>query len=241
MSSFQKIRQFILDILFPIECLGCKKEDVWLCQDCLKKIPIKTQAVCPICRKNTDGSVCPLCKKQTALDGVLTTTKYEQPLIQQAIRIFKYSSIPALADPLAAMLIKRLALFDKNNIPAILQSPSNTVIIPVPLHKKRRLERGFNQSELLANQVSRRLNIVCQPNILHRMRYTAAQAKLEKHERESNLRGAFAVTASLKNSPKNVILIDDVATTLSTLTECATVLKQAGCQEVWGLVIARGN
>jgi ComF family protein len=238
---FQTLKNYLLNVIFPIECLSCHQPDVWLCQSCLDKIPLMITTVCPVCRTPSNGSVCRQCQAQTRLDGLLVATSYEQPLIQQMIHLLKYNYITVLADPLAGLLNKYVSSFDKNNKPAILQSPTDTVVIPVPLHRKRLLERGFNQSALLADKISCQLEIAYNTETLHRIRHTAAQAQLSKQERESNLHHAFTVTPPFKISSKNVILIDDVASTLSTLNECAKVLKQAGSKEVWGLVIARGS
>lgn len=241
MTILSKIKKYILDILFPIECLGCKEPDVWLCEKCLKRIPLTLIPNCPICHATSTAAVCEECRSKTSLDGLLIATSYENSLVQQAIHLLKYNYIREMAVPLSKLLVTYAISFDKKDKPAILQSPADTILIPVPLHKRRLLERGFNQSELLGQEICRYLPFNFQPSLLKRTRYTAAQAQLKKNDRETNLRDAFSLSQPFKLLGKNVILVDDVATTLTTLNECATVLKQAGCKRVWGLVIARGG
>lgn len=241
MINIKTIKQFILNILFPIECLGCRAEDAWLCSRCLAEIPLIKTPCCPVCRIESNGQVCLSCQPQTSLNGLFIAASYENKLIELAIHRLKYNYIEEMAKPLATLLIKLLNSFDKTNKPAILQNPRILVLAPVPLHRKRLLERGFNQSSLLGQNVSDYFQFKYWPDLLFRNRYTQAQAKLSKSEREHNLTNAFGVNKNFDILGKNVIIVDDVATTLTTLNECAKVLKLAGCKEVWGLVIARGN
>jgi ComF family protein len=241
MINLNGLKKIILDILFPIECLGCRTPDVWLCKSCLEKIPLNTMANCPVCHKANNASVCKSCRTVTALDGMLITTSYENPIIKQSIQALKYNYLTDLAKILSELMIKYIDSFDKKNIPAILYSQSELMLTCVPLHKKRLLERGFNQSELLARNFNQHFGFTYIPELLMRIKYTSAQALLSKKERVTNLNDAFEVNRDFNIFNKNVIIIDDVATTLTTLNECAKVLKRAGSKEVWGLVIARGS
>jgi ComF family protein len=197
---------------------------------------------CPLCRENTQGAICHNCSKDFHLDGLLVATSYDQKIVQTAIQTLKYSFVRDLADCLGGFVNKFIILFDRQFQPDILNAHhSKTWLTAVPLHKKRLLERGFNQAELLGLNISRQFEIPYQAGLIYRKRYTAPQAQLTKNERSANISGAFSLNDNFNVSGKNVIIIDDVATTLSTLDECAKVLKQAGCNEVWGLVVARGN
>lgn len=104
----------------------------------------------------------------------------------------------------------------------------------VPMHKKRRKQRGYNQAELLARELSRRTDLPCEELLLKTV-YTVNQAKLDRKEREENLRGSFA---SAGRAPERVILVDDVMTTGSTASECASVLKKHGAKFVYLLTFA---
>jgi ComF family protein len=242
MNIFIKLKKLILDSVFPISCLNCGREGEWLCYECLNAIPANKNLKCPLCQKNTQGAICQNCSQDSYLDGLLVATSYNQKVIQTAIQTLKYSFVQDLADCLGGFVNKFVILFDRRFQLDILNvHNSETLLTAVPLHKKRLLERGFNQAELLGLNISRQFEIPYQVGLISRKRYTAPQAQLTKTERSANISGAFVFNKTFKVSGKNVIIIDDVATTLSTLNECAMVLKQAGCKEVWGLVIARGS
>jgi len=114
------------------------------------------------------------------------------------------------------------------------------VIVPVPLHRSRLWERGFNQAQSLAEIVAERTDWPLERALVRR-RFTKPQFGLRKKERRGNIQGVFAVPAHQKPIllGKTVLLIDDIVTTGATINECAKVLKQNGVREVWGLVLAK--
>jgi len=241
MNLVKKIKNFLLDTIFPIFCLGCGVEGVWLCQACEDKIEINSTLTCPLCRASTNGHTCKKCASKTYLDGLLVATAYEATVMQTLIKTLKYHYAQETSEILANVLARFLTKIDKKYRPDILQSQTKNLFTSVPLHKKRLLERGFNQSDVIARQLKKKFLYNYQPNLLWRKRYTDPQAKLKRKKRLSNLANAFSLSKSFDLKDKNVIIIDDVATTLTTLNECAKVLKQTNCREVWGLVIAHGN
>jgi len=109
-------------------------------------------------------------------------------------------------------------------------------VVPVPLHQRRERERGYNQSALLARRLATELGLPFAPRALRRVRDTPPQASLDLKKRLSNVRAAFAANGP---APARVLLIDDVRTTGSTLSECASVLRAAGADRVYSLVLAR--
>jgi ComF family protein len=119
------------------------------------------------------------------------------------------------------------------------------LIVPVPLHRRRERWRGFNQAELLAENLGKNLSPgydIPILKILKRKKFTAPQMKIKNYkEREKNIRSAFILNDPLEVELKNkkILLIDDISTTGSTLLECAKVLKSAGASSVWGMVLAR--
>lgn len=213
-----KIFNALLSLLFPIECLGCHKEDTYLCDNCFNKISIYQ-------------SIEPFDHPLKYLNGIMTATDYHHNLIRAIIHHFKFRFIKELANPLAQLLID---FFEKIKID--LPEP---IIIPVPLNKKRFLERGFNQAELIAKIFTEHFNYSLMTDLIERARNTPHQVGLNKKKRLTNVQGAFIISNPELIQNKNIILIDDVVTTGSTLEEIAKVLKDFGAQEVWGLTVAK--
>ncbi|MEO7165521.1 MAG: phosphoribosyltransferase family protein [Spartobacteria bacterium] len=113
------------------------------------------------------------------------------------------------------------------------------LIVPVPLHPARKRERGFNQAALLARELKRRSRIPL-GDVLQRTRYTTTQTQFDRSERMENLKGAFRLRQRSSVQDLRMLLVDDVLTTGSTLSECASVLKQAGALSVHAATVARG-
>lgn len=236
-TVLRKLHELILDILFPISCISCGKENKWICKDCFFHIFIQNEHICGICEKvNTpDGRTCQKCKKKNALGALVVATSYKDSLVAKAVHFYKYRFIPDLHFQLGNLMIKAIQKTDL---------PLPDIIIPIPLHPRRLRWRGFNQSELLAKHVSLNLlpgtEIDMDEKILVRKKYTSPQMKIGDYkQRKENVRGAFHVINPEKISGKNILLIDDIATTGSTIFECARVLKESGAKEVYAAVIAR--
>lgn len=123
-------------------------------------------------------------------------------------------------------------------LPQIILNFNNLLLIPVPLHKQRFRWRGFNQSELIAKNIANILNLELSYSDLTRIKNTRPQAKTNKAGRMKNIKNSFIWNGPRLNQ-RNVLLLDDVATTGTTMNECAKVLKQAGANEIWGLAIAK--
>lgn len=160
------------------------------------------------------------CQRNTGLDGIFVGAPFTaDDLLQTLIHQFKYRYAQELAVPLATLYPK---------LPTL-------PLVPVPLHTNRLRERGFNQSELLAYALAPDLVFPC----LSRVRDTPSQATLSRAERLKNVHDAFAVTRH--DIPKKIILIDDVASTLATLSACAKLLRQHGAKKVYAAVLARSG
>jgi ComF family protein len=122
--------------------------------------------------------------------------------------------------------------------------PQGTIsVIPVPLYVRKRTQRGFNQAEMITRAALRKLDLPARfrlcAGILVRHRETKSQIGLTRHQRRENMRGAFAVTDRTKIEGRNIILVDDVYTTGTTVSECARVLRRAGAAGVWVATVAR--
>ncbi|MDD4901774.1 MAG: ComF family protein [Patescibacteria group bacterium] len=232
------IKSKLLNLLFPVECAGCGKEDVWLCPDCLLKLPLGRNTACFFCGKdNSFGSTCPACAANYNLDGVFVCADYSDRVVNELIKKLKYSFARELGEVLAAIAgryLEKLAAEEKlKNI-----NLRKFIVTPIPLHRKRYNWRGFNQAEIIANHFAKRASLACQDTLI-RVKHKMPQAKLDGAARRQNITGCFAPSGE-NLSGKKILLVDDVATTGSTLNEAAGILKSAGAGKVWGLVIAKG-
>ena len=235
-NVLSKMKQALLDIIFPKTCLGCKKEGSWLCEDCIATLDIQNWSLCPVCQKRVlDFKTCKYCRQKTRLAGLFVPLSYENPLIKMAIRQFKYEPfVKELSLPLSYIIISHLNL---------IESPSfddNFILVPVPLYKSRLRWRGYNQAEEIAKELSKNLAIPLEKNILIKIKNTLLQAELKGDERWNNMAKAFLCQNPERIKGKKILLVDDVYTTGATMEECARVLKGAGAREVWGMVVARG-
>ncbi len=186
--------------------------------------------LCPRCGKpQLSGILCPGCVSwQVEIDGIRSPFRFDG-VIRQAIHQLKYRNLRALAVTLAKLMQDYLAT---NPLPG-------EVLVPVPLHPKRTRERGYNQSSLLAKELSKLTGLPVVDDCLIRQRYTPPQARTPTvDERRSNVANAFTCHGS-RLQDRQVLLIDDVSTSGATLDTCATALKAAGAATVWGLVLAR--
>jgi len=159
-------------------------------------------------------------------DSAYSFGSYEGAL-RKLIHQFKYGKVESLAQPLARLLIRALPPDDDFD-----------VVIAMPMHWRKRWERGFNQADLLARPVARRYGHKLSSN-LRRKRYTKAQAGLSESERRTNLKNAFQVKRPGEIANKRILLVDDVFTTGATLRTAAAVLKAAGASRVTALTLAR--
>jgi ComF family protein len=205
-----------LDFLFPQNCLGCGIQGVFLCDNCLNALP--------------------QCY-ETGFDRpkIFAATFYENDIVKNAIRRFKYHGVKSLAEPLAELIFTRCDLVNFTTRPRLV------VIIPIPLSKKRLKQRGYNQAELLAKSLSDKMSIRMISNVLYKIKETLSQVEIkDKEKRLENIKGAFAVKNPEIIKDKTVILVDDIVTTGATLKEARRVLMEAGAKKVIGLVVAKG-
>ncbi len=225
-----KLKETILDFLFPQWCVGCGREGNFLCDSCRDSLPRIAPPVCPKCGKpQAGGTLCPSCAdQQVTIDGVRSPFRFEG-VIRQAVHQLKYKNLRALAVPLARLLADYLIT---NPLPG-------EVLVPVPLHQKRLRERGYNQSSLLVRELGRLTGLPVIDDCLIRKRYAPPQTRTATvEERQSNVVDTFACRNN-RLEGKQALLVDDVSTSGATLDACATALKASGAITVWGLVLAR--
>lgn len=226
MSFLKYLFNAVVQWIFPIQCAYCGREDVWLCTDCIRhRVP-----------SYSENRTCP-----PPLKALLVAVPYTEAPIVSLIHLLKYNGVSSVAPSLGQLLVHRFEQIDKKKKQGILRHHYPPVVVAVPLHHRRMKERGFNQSTLLAQIFTRHYGLARPLPGLKRVRNTPAQATLSRDERLRNITGAFAHTPAFSVKGKNVILIDDVATTGTTLHECAQELKRAGSNDIYALVIARGT
>ncbi len=228
----------ILDFFYPPICVGCEKEiEGWgggfalLCPHCYEKVFTSALASCPKCHRPVPYfRKCKECKIKLNLERIRALGLYAPPF-PGIIEEFKYKEKTKLAEVLGDALSLLLA-YDP-----ILRE--GECLIPIPLHPAKMRERGYNQSELLAHQIEMRTHIPVCP-CLRRIRNTKSQTELSKEERFRNMEKAFGFREGYEVKGKKVILVDDVMTTGATLNAAASVLKEKGAKEVYGIVACKG-
>jgi ComF family protein len=207
-----------------------------VCRNCLREPqPLNAEFFCISCRTpfqngfplDSEGR-CALCRSGLrGFDAAYCYGSYEGTL-RELIHLYKYGGVRTLSQPLAALLASALPLEERFD-----------AVVPVPLHWRRQWQRGFNQSELLAQAMARRRGLPV-VRALRRVRATEAQAGLSNTGRRRNVAAAFGGRRGAKTlAGKRVLLIDDVMTTGSTAASCARALKQAGAAGVVLLTVAR--
>ena len=219
----------LLDTLYPLECVGCGGAGKVICDKCAADLPILKPPYCRVCATPGNFARCQTCAESIRqFDGVRAPFRYAGA-IRQAILALKYGGIKAGAPQLGDLLADYL---DENPLPG-------EIVAPVPMHQRRLRERGYNQAELLARRVAAHSELRYERELLFRTRQVEPQAGIgSAAQRAVNVSGSIGMSGGCDVSGASVILIDDVATTGSTLESCAAALKQAGAVSVWGLTLS---
>lgn len=217
------IYNFIVNILFPLECIGCKRKNFYLCEECIDKIPEPNHE---------------------KLDNIVACFDYQHPLIKKAIWDLKYYN-KKLA---GFMLGKQLGGYMQEEISELRQihNGQKFIIIPVPLTKERRRERGYNQAEYISRAFTESFSVnifELHTDIVIKNKDTGHQARIHnKKIRLKNMIGAFSLNKNIDLNiyVKNriIFVVDDVTTTGATLFEIIKILKKAGAKEVYGIAVA---
>jgi len=222
LASCDKIGKSLLNLVYPIECEICKAS----------LGPYKKEGLCDECKSKIR-----LCASPVRSDNayhfrnVWAMGSYDG-ILKECILLFKLGRRMMLLPG----LVELLSDFARLNI----KIDEFDMLVPVPLHKIKARERTFNQSELLAKGLSLKLGLTCRANNLIKIKHLPQQSQLNKKQRALNIKGAFRVVDESLFKNKNILLIDDVFTTGSTLDECAKMILRAGAKGVSCLVVARG-
>ncbi len=218
----------LFDYILPQFCVACELEGAVLCKKCLNTVDISGIFLCPDCDRPSPGGVVHVgCA--SSLDSLVAVASYAQPVVQHMVQLCKYQYIESVGNKMGEMC-REVVRF----VPDV---SDGVIVIPVSLHKKRYASRGFNQAALIAEHVADMLGVVCDEDVLVRTKATKRQVDMVGSDRIHNVSDAFSV---IKKPPRKVILVDDVATSGSTLSACARALKEAGCQSVSAVVFGRG-
>lgn len=231
----------LADLVFPPRCLSCGSNleegaSVAICEGCRAGIGHIHSPLCPVCgepfaSEAEKDHVCGSCLNSPPPFTAARALGRFDGVLMAMIHRLKYREQSRLASPLGQLMAA--------GVYPGLPIGGASLVIPVPLHPQRLRQRGFNQSLLLAGAVGKRHGIPVDARSLRRPVATDPQVTLGRKERERNVRGVFAVTDGNRIRGKSILLVDDVYTTGSTLTECARVLLRAGAREVSVLTLAR--
>lgn len=244
MDYLKNALNWISDLVFPVRCIGCDRfsddqNPKWLCNSCRSKIKIAATSACIGCGQVAPrGETCRQCSRDIHIDRMLAAGNYADPLLRSLITSMKYRFVPALAEQCFYLIHRHLR--DMHRSKGVNIFENNPIIVPVPLHPYRQNWRGFNQAELIAHRIANTYQVRAM-NALSRNRRTDPQANIDDPaERAQNIVNAFSCPDSSAIADRNIILVDDVCTSGSTLNACAQVLKSSGAKQVIALVVARG-
>ena len=223
-----KLARSALDLVFPIHCAGCGREGGVICQQCANGLERLAPPYCRVCSAPGVSGLCYWCRQDTrGFDSLRSPFRFEGA-VRDAIHRLKYKGERASAGLLAGFMAEYLE-----------RNPEQVdALIPSPLHPLRLRSRGYNQSALLACEIGKRLSLPVREDLLVRISNPRPQVETQsQQERRENVAGNFECRADATGL--TALLIDDVATTGSTLSECALALKADGAVKVHALTFAR--
>ena len=235
--------KFLINSILPPRCIHCGcilSEHNGLCAECFKKIRFISEPMCACCGRPFDGEkevafgktlYCAMClKKKKKLLTMQRSAFIYDDFSKNLILDFKFNDKTSSAETLANMLY---------NAGRDIWKEKPDVLLPVPLHRRRLLQRKYNQSALLVKYLSAKTGIPADYFSLVRQQNTVPQVSLSGKERRRNLISAFSAVKPENIKNRKVVLIDDVTTTGTTLEECAKVLHKAGAAQIYALTLAR--
>ncbi len=220
-----------LDVVFPIACLGCDSRGRFICAACADDMPKLDRPFCTVCANPGVSGVCSWCRAHApSIDAIRSPFLYvPNSPIYKAITMLKYRGMRAIAPEMAELLHSYLSARRSGN---------PDVIVPVPSHQSRVRQRGYAQAALIAAELGRRMNLPVSASALERVRNAPSQLETESREgRWANVQAGFESKSRLDGA--SVLLVDDLVTTGSTASACASALKLAGARRVIGLSVAR--
>ena len=244
-APVQKVVSSLSAVFFPSDCRLCHTPLISVsrlpvCPECLDSLAPIRLAQCVLCGERLapaqlligNGQCQACCEYPPSFDRAVSYGEYQAGL-RDLIHLLKYEGVLPAARPLGRLLAAAIEQLRLGN--------SNALVVPVPLHSAKRHERRFNQAELIARAALKHLppQFELSRNALVRHRSTRSQVGLDREARIQNMHGAFRVTTPPRILGRTVIVVDDVMTTGTTVSECARVLKRAGAEKVFAATVAR--
>ena len=217
-----------LEVLMPMRCVSCDREGPYVCASCEPSLPRLRGDRCRSCATPGPRGLCETCAVyKPAYDRIISRYLMDGA-VRAAVHDLKYRNLRAAAPELGRLMA---ASVRESRI-------AGDVVMPVPIHRKRERQRGYNQSQHLASALANELGLTVDTKLLQKVRDTEPQVTMPNDDdRRSNLDGAFRCEGKLAGDC--VLLVDDVVTTGSTVSACAEVLKSAGASAVYGVCFAR--
>lgn len=236
MEFIYKLKNIFFDILFPSICLNCKinltidEKNKKVCEKCIDSIIIYSSFFCPKC-KNRVPTQEKTCHKEIKF-LLAPVTDYQNPVIKNIIWFLKYHKWKNLINVLNPLI--------NNYLDNLNQNFEEFIIMPIPLHSDRFKERGFNQSEFIAQVLCQKTKAALNTKNLVRIKAKKNQAELKNvEERIKNIENCFALENAAGIKDKNILLVDDVFTSGSTISEAVKTLKQSGAKKIIAFVLAK--
>jgi ComF family protein len=233
-NLFRALINAVFDFLFPSFCVGCKKEGMLLCPSCESKIDYFTTDICIVCQKSsTKGFTHQTCSTKYTPHRIYCGFLYTG-VVRKAILMAKYGMRYKALDPLAEIFIEDIR-------ESGVDFGTDSLVIPIPLHFWRRLSRGYNQAEYIAQKLAKSFNLPLVSSVLKRTIFTKKQAQLTKLERKENVKNAFVVPSNKINQIKgrDIVLVDDIETSGATMLSASRALKLAGCRYIYCVAFSK--
>ena len=232
----------LINLLYPAVCRGCyKKLDAFgrnICDDCARQIKQRLPPFCVKCGRQLKGDpelivMCRDCMEdEPYFDREWSACSYDG-LLKTLIHDFKYKKITSLSKDFTGLIVNFMKKYNA--------APDCQMIISIPMHPGRLFRREINHSDILAKDLGKSLGIPYSVNTLKKIKNTPTQSKLKRRERIKNLRSSFSLKNSSYIRDKNILLVDDLFTTGSTVNECSRLLKNSGAKHIEVITLARGD
>jgi len=226
---------YVIDLILPKTCLHCQirigKDENFICKKCENSLEFLVENICEFCGKPLENEKCKACNNEDfKFDKVRSVFPFND-ILRNIIHSLKYeemTSIGTFLGKFAAVYLKKFTPFERVDI-----------IAPVPLHKVKKRIRGFNQSAYLSRKIAEEMNWDHIPKLVLRKKFTDSQTRLSAAGRQKNVSNAFLLNKKYEVKAKNILLIDDVFTTGSTVNSISKHLKERAANKVFVLTIAR--